>query len=467
MSEWLEFRCEMLGWLCIATVGGILIVCLRFLRPGIIQDILPAQRYRLVTWGGLEVAILAPLVFPLPAFVLIFLLWIGFFRWLYGPDYSLAMLNSTNGAAKLAGDIRVSLWATVLATPIRVAVILQLLRVAKGVMPYQLGLTAHRWHKNIILGYLWWLVLTPVVLALGIAVGWMYQLWRGEPPEGHPLQQLFLARSGSLTPSEWFLILVTALIAAPVFEELFFRGVVQQWVTRRSWGGDLTIAVAFIFALFGRVDEIKNGMQIGYSREALSHLLEGFSPALFVLALIPGYTFIELAAWRWFPTPYVARGVYGTSALFALAHVDVWPSPIPLFFLALGLGFLAHRTQSLIGPITVHCLFNGVACLALIFLSPSMQRQSEKGNEATSAIRCPPSSATSSFIPGASWPRRTYPSATMQPKRGEMAAEVMRPTALPSWHSLLSVGMGPVSSIFNPRSDQFTCPRSRARTIGS
>ena len=57
-----------------------------------------------------------------------------------------------------------------------------------------------------------------------------------------------------------------------------------------------------------------------------------------------------------------------TALLFACVH-GAWPSPVPLFFLALGLGLLAEKTDSLVGPMTAHCLFNGVACVQM-FLFP-------------------------------------------------------------------------------------------------
>ncbi len=62
-----------------------------------------------------------------------------------------------------------------------------------------------------------------------------------------------------------------------------------------------------------------------------------------------------------------SSAIYGTSLLFAAMHSGVWPSPIALFVLGLGLGWLAYRTRSLVGPILVHALFNGVACLQLVF----------------------------------------------------------------------------------------------------
>ena len=46
------------------------------------------------------------------------------------------------------------------------------------------------------------------------------------------------------------------------------------------------------------------------------------------------------------PDPKAAQALYGTSLLFACAHATVWPSPIPLFVLALILGYLALRHYS-------------------------------------------------------------------------------------------------------------------------
>jgi membrane protease YdiL (CAAX protease family) len=62
----------------------------------------------------------------------------------------------------------------------------------------------------------------------------------------------------------------------------------------------------------------------------------------------------------------MARAWYGTAVLFAASHSSVWPSPIPLTVLALVLGWLAYRTQSLIGTMVFHSLFNGITCLILL-----------------------------------------------------------------------------------------------------
>jgi hypothetical protein len=38
----------------------------------------------------------------------------------------------------------------------------------------------------------------------------------------------------------------------------------------------------------------------------------------------------------------------------------------PLFLLALGVGYLAYRTQSLVASIVFHALFNGVVCVGMV-----------------------------------------------------------------------------------------------------
>lgn len=59
--------------------------------------------------------------------------------------------------------------------------------------------------------------------------------------------------------------------------------------------------------------------------------------------------------------------ICGSALLWAMFHVSVWPTPIPLFVMGLGLGWLAWRTQSVIGPIVWHSLFNTLAFLVLYF----------------------------------------------------------------------------------------------------
>ena len=64
--------------------------------------------------------------------------------------------------------------------------------------------------------------------------------------------------------------------------------------------------------------------------------------------------------WAW---AQARLSIYGSAMLWAVVHP--WPGSIPLVVLGLGLGWLALRTQSLIGPMVCHALFNSIACLVL------------------------------------------------------------------------------------------------------
>lgn len=459
-----QFFCESLAFACLVAGGGLIALALYLAPPRLRGRLFPPQRVRALSWGGFEVALLCLTFRALPGFILQLLFHFGFFKSLYGADFPIESIAQDADLRRALDDPRVTLWITTLAAPLQGLVMVAFLRIARQTYLYQLGLGPQRWRQNAILGYLWWLVVTPAVTGLHVLVEWLHKSY--SQAEQHPLTRMFVDGSTRL-PSEWPAIFFVTFVGVPIVEELLFRGVIQSWVTRRSWGGDLTVALSFVVALLSRYEKIRTGIDLGITRAGLVSVIDGLSPALFVLAMIPGYMYVERAAWRWLPTPYVARGLYGTALLFAILHAVVWPTPIPLFPLALALGFLAYRTQSLIGPIVFHSLFDGMAALTLAFLATWYPGQLENGKDDTTAVRAVPSIVTVSSVPGASEPRRTYPRATPVWNRCENAADVMRPASAPSRNSF-APGDGSLEvSIFNPRSDQFTCPKSRARTIGS
>jgi membrane protease YdiL (CAAX protease family) len=92
----------------------------------------------------------------------------------------------------------------------------------------------------------------------------------------------------------------------------------------------------------------------------------GMGPLFFVAAIAPGYYLFEKWTEPWITEPGAARGIFATSLFFASVHFAAWPQPIPLFLFSLAVGFLAYRTRSLIGPITVHALFNLTTMVVMI-----------------------------------------------------------------------------------------------------
>jgi len=128
-------------------------------------------------------------------------------------------------------------------------------------------------------------------------------------------------------------------------EEILFRGLLVPWAGQKKiYPWILMFAALVMAALTG---ELKTG------------------PVAFVL-ILAGFQFVVMA---WAPRPRVPRRtlacIISSSALFAAAHSAVWPTPIPLFVLACGLGYLTARTRSVIPAIVVHGLFNAVSFVML------------------------------------------------------------------------------------------------------
>lgn len=378
-------------WLALAVVGSLILFTVLRRRPKMWAELLPPQRERAVPWNGVDILFMIVLVYMmLPGIAFAMLEQVHFFEYYYG----------VSALDKDAPRLRMELWFEAVAFPMQLWLFFTLLRIRGRLLPYQIGLTRYRLPENVIVGFLGWLVLTPFVFAVLYGVESVYSLW--SPNEEHPLVRL--AQANVLTVPEWILIFFLTVVAAPVIEELFFRGLLQRWVQQRTWGPDVAIVFAFILGLYARASDLETAMSSVPAQERWIALGQGLAPGLFVLLMIPGYIYSDVIAWRWLPYPNVGRSIYATALLFAACHSSVWPSPVPLFLLALGLGFVAYRTQSLVASITFHALFNLVSCIAMLFLPPT--DQAKKGSGATSALRRSPPASTSTLVPGVSWPRR-------------------------------------------------------------
>jgi membrane protease YdiL (CAAX protease family) len=523
-----EVVAYLLGALFLLLFSGALAVLLRpLLRTG---RLLPPQRHRAVPWTGLEVcfALVAPQILGwLTAVVLV---QSGFLDELYGTDFQSLKSGVSEDALRQVDADRLNLWTSAVLFPLQVGATLLFFRLVSKTRPYHLGLTSQHPGRDAGSGLVVWAVATPLVFAINLVVSLAYALLvRGEP-EDHPLTRVV---SESAPAVDWVMMAFLAVIAAPISEELVFRGILQKWFGRRPWGGDAAMLAALALALLFR----SAGLEAAVRQGDPSILLYELSPVLFVLALVPGYLAVDRFAPLLFPQPRrteppappppppvpidritvlparppppavpsdrittlpgpplpelpslldryqirvrlpygptphnTARAIYGTAALFAMFHVSAWPSPVPLFVLALGLGWLAYRTQSLIGPMVLHGLFNSVTVVVLVIQLFTDQLPPPKpaiGKPTTSAGRRAPPGSTCTRVPGWSLPRRTYANATAVPNRGDTTDEVTCPTSLPSRKSLAPCGTASVPAIFRPVRDRLMWPRSRMRTKGS
>jgi membrane protease YdiL (CAAX protease family) len=317
-----------------------------------IGRLLPPRRQRAVPWSGMEILVSLFLVFYfVPSFCFAVLQGSHFFTWLYGADFPAGNTN-----ADILSQTRVGLWLTLTALPAQVLGLLLLLNLSSGTLPYQLGLTTPHLRRNIALGALLALVVTPALLGLNFLIASAFERWTPIPINKHPLLNL-----GEQSQSWWevLLLLATAVVAAPLLEELVFRGLLLRWFAQRWDRGRLAVFLALLVALSKRSEELAKAV----SAHDLTALAIESIPAVFVLLMVPIFLLVRRRA----RTP-AGPALFGVALLFAAMHSSVWPTPIALFALGLVLGWLSIRTASLVGPIILHGLFNLASCL-LLFLA--------------------------------------------------------------------------------------------------
>jgi membrane protease YdiL (CAAX protease family) len=253
------------------------------------------------------------------------------------------------------------LWAETLSFPLEFGTVLILAGQFLGARPARLGLRKPQFGRNVLWGLAGAAVLTPVVLGLHMAVVALFTQGLGIAEEKHAFSQL---GAEGLTPAEWGLLLFTAIVAAPVLEELLFRGIFQPAAAESRWGGVVGVVLAGAVAATAQYEKIGAAFRqlrdTGW-RAATPTVVNALAPLLFVAALLGVVLLVQRRGQN-----RTIPAVCGTAAFFAMIHVGVWPSPIALFVLALGLGWLKEQTQNLIGPIVLHGLFNGVSCVLVM-----------------------------------------------------------------------------------------------------
>lgn len=400
MADVQQLRFELLIWLILTAVGTGVAAGVWFSFPALRRRLFPPQRCRAVPWTGLQILVLLLVIyFFWPPFLEDVLTRIGFFTHLYGEAPGVALVvtpeqgdaGSDEGAGAETSRlrrVRQVLWTTVFAFPLQLITILLFLWLTSGTRPYQLGLSFSRAGSNLLLGFLGWLVLAPLVNTLNTLLVWAYWAFLRLAPEEHPLTRLTREQPLAI---EWGLLVLAAVLVAPLMEELLFRGIVQTWLAQRPWGGALALAGSLAMALLTRAEKLVQAAQERDPGAVLGEL----QPALFVLVMVPGYLWVCRGG-----RSAAAGAIYGTAMLFALSHAFAWPTPIPLFVLGMGVGFLAYRRQSLLGPIVLHALFNAVACVLLFSSHDSLPSRPARGNETTSAGQLPWSLTTVSDVPG-------------------------------------------------------------------
>jgi membrane protease YdiL (CAAX protease family) len=297
----------------------------------------------------------------------------NFFPTLYGADFPKPLLKEDHPLTdrdKEAQAIR-GLWGAVVAFFLQVGLIVYIVKRQGGPNPLHLRSVG----MNITSGYLTWLMITPAAFSVFILANIALARLTGQEPDKHPLTLL----GENARTLEWTLLILQTVCFAPLLEELIFRGVLLPWLSQKADPAHATpytvqpwmrtnviVGLAFSIALAVHWRECVKAIDQREPGNAIARLL----PALFILTIVPVYWLVphlhRLRKHLRVRSAQQARAIVASSALFAAFHASVWPSPVPLFVLAMGLGYLAIRTRSLVGPVVVHGMFNAVSALYLV-----------------------------------------------------------------------------------------------------
>lgn len=214
-------------------------------------------------------------------------------------------------------------------------------------LPSVIGWRSDRLWPDLKVGLAGYLMIIPIVML----IAFLASLW---VPYEHPTMKLLASdpRIGTISVC-WFM----AVLVAPISEEFFFRGVLQNLLQRfnanmfRSnqivvggWYGEPEGEAAL------KEDSVEDG-QLGTHLSAVSSDNPYRAPG------VPQPPSVLLDGSD--PNQNAIMPIVLTSLIFGFLHFGQGAAPIPLFVLSLGLGFLYQRTRSLLPCFIVHFLLNG------------------------------------------------------------------------------------------------------------
>lgn len=207
------------------------------------------------------------------------------------------------------------------------ALILLALRLRLQVTSRELGWSRADLASDVVLGARAFVMLAPMVYAIQWSLTQVIE-------SHHPLLELLKAHPD---PRYFAAAAFMAVLVAPVAEEFLFRVLLQGWLERAfratSWG-----------------DHLVHGERV----RVPSHNL----PLEAAAGGAPSETTASTTEIPQSSEPIVWRPILVSSFCFALAHWNHGPDPIPLFVLAMGLGYLYQRTGRLAPCIVLHLLLN-------------------------------------------------------------------------------------------------------------
>ena len=390
-DAWQNIWAAVFSYAGIVTGGGLVASALYYFKP--VRRWFPPPQDRFGHWTGGEISLIYCLAILLaPSAILSMLEHAGFYQQIYGRN---------------PHKLEAEMWAMSLSFPLSLLLIFIPLRVMSQTRPSDLGLRRENWPGNYLLGYFGFAAITPGVLFLQ----WLLSL--GVETKQHTLLDLRTETNWI----NWLLAFFVVCVSAPVLEELMVRGLLLGWLRRTSLAG-----FAIVLALVGFMSFYNSckfvAVKAGENEGTLPQIETIFWGRVVFTALMLVMSAVYLwqfqrnnlfqteaeflpaipqqeatQAWveafgRWQARDLEQQRCKGGSwrcssrpSSSPWAHPS-WPDPVPLFILALLLGWLAQRTQNLLPGMVLHAFFNGVSFLALYLSAHNVpvQRSQDPAN---------------------------------------------------------------------------------------
>ena len=320
------------------------------------QPILPLRARRPVPWGLVHVGIIGLVYVGLEIAAAV---WVG-------RQAGVPAGQSVSMEALGMNWMPVLLGATAAAKVMALAFGTAVLYLFARAKADDLGFGMKNLGSQILLGIVAFVAIAPPVFAIQMLTQMMVEY-------KHPLIEFLKAES---SVDNLLLTTVLAVLVAPPVEEFLFRLVLQGWLQRLEWfnrGGPQRAA-----ALASQHDDsVETATLINAESAEMMGVDDRSSPENPIAS--PAALTEQPLSRETVDDPnnvpmrpiLPLLGVVPiciSSLIFAMLHIGQGAAPIPLFVLALGLGYLYWRTGQLLPCIIVHMLLNGTS-MALLWLS--------------------------------------------------------------------------------------------------
>lgn len=238
-----------------------------------------------------------------------------------------------------------------------------LLRVSSGVRLADIGLSRRAWRRQVAIGVVGLAMVMPVVHLVNWASTYLPGITKQEV-RAHPLEKML---RDDPTGAIAYLAVLSAVVLAPISEELLFRGILQPWLIAAL--NDLTLAVSRWRR--SKLVPVPDAPPAEFEYWPVDEAEGSDRPATTSAAPVradsgPAHTPDEATPYRPPIGGATAAAIALVSLLFGALHASQWPAPIPIFVLALGLGVVSYRTGSLLSPICMHAIFNGISTVGIL-----------------------------------------------------------------------------------------------------